>query len=527
MIMDFVFLLSAKARGRFLQSAARILGCSYICLWSPLPHQSNHLASVDGWHQEDDGSHWRSPSGSVSLELFKAYRNSLFSIDSSCVPGSAYKGGLTYVELGESELMISASMQIQRQFYQEAGIKTAVFMGCRSGEIELGMATLSNGQMYTQMSIQQVFSEECIQRSLLGDPFPAPDQGGPSSSSSSFRSLSVGSPEYSSLLLTKAGAHFMPREVGGEQALLVPPHQMSIMQGYSRHRNVQLPTPADDDAAITRAMLAAISSPSTSSSPPPLFNYQSPRQDQAQQSRRSRPVGAFEPYNPALAPDVGRNPAVHGQKMVKTAVSILRRIYQMRYERRMQEPRTASNQLHHMISERRRREKLNESFHALRMLLPPCTKKDKASVLSNAREFVNTLKARISELEERHRMLEMQLQPADETKEVGVSTETVEVQITRASESTSHAQRINLRVTVRVECNMIDLVLHILECLKEMGDISLVSVDASTGLPQANTFARLNFTLQVQASDWVEELFKEAVTRAVDAVVARPAATTP
>lgn len=37
----------------------------------------------------------------------------------------------------------------------------------------------------------------------------------------------------------------------------------------------------------------------------------------------------------------------------------------------MQEIRSSSTQLHHMISERKRREKLNESFEALRALLPP------------------------------------------------------------------------------------------------------------------------------------------------------------
>ncbi|KAG1335406.1 putative transcription factor bHLH041 [Cocos nucifera] len=487
--MDSVFLLGAEARGRFLQSAARILGCSYICLWTPLPHQSNHLASIDGWHHVDDSSHPSSSLGSLSRRLFEAYRTSAFSIDSGCVPGLAYKGRIPYMELGESELMNSASTPIQRRFYQ-----TAVFMGCSSGEIELGMTMSNTGHIYTQMNIQQVFSEDFVQHSLLGDPFPAPDQSKPSSSSSSLRSLSVGSPEYSSLLFTKASAPFMP-EVTGEPALVVPPHQIA-MQAYGRHRDVQLPTPASDDAAITRAMLAVLSSAS-SPSPSPLL-FQSPRQDQPQQSPRSRPVGPFKAYNSALAPNLEPRAAVHGQKMVKTAISMLRRIYNMRYQTLMQEVRPTSNQLHHMISERRRREKLNESFHALRMLLPPGSKKDKASVLANTKDYVNTLKAQISELEERNRILELQLQPAVEIKEVGDSTERVEVQITRASESTSEAQRINLRITVRVECDMIDLVLHILECLKEMGNISLVSVDASTGSPQTNTFARSNFTVQVQ-----------------------------
>ncbi|PNX75290.1 transcription factor bHLH041-like protein, partial [Trifolium pratense] len=43
-------------------------------------------------------------------------------------------------------------------------------------------------------------------------------------------------------------------------------------------------------------------------------------------------------------------------------------------DRSTQAMRPSSNQLHHMISERRRREKLNENFQALRALLPQGTK---------------------------------------------------------------------------------------------------------------------------------------------------------
>ena len=47
----------------------------------------------------------------------------------------------------------------------------------------------------------------------------------------------------------------------------------------------------------------------------------------------------------------------------------------MRMRERIQATSRPSNtQLHHMISERRRREKLNENFQALRALLPPGTK---------------------------------------------------------------------------------------------------------------------------------------------------------
>jgi hypothetical protein len=42
--------------------------------------------------------------------------------------------------------------------------------------------------------------------------------------------------------------------------------------------------------------------------------------------------------------------------------------------RELAAPQPTSSQLHHMISERRRRERLNESFETLRALLPPGSK---------------------------------------------------------------------------------------------------------------------------------------------------------
>lgn len=41
----------------------------------------------------------------------------VFSI-SSCIPGLAYEGGLTYAEFSGDDLMNLASIHVQRQFYQ-------------------------------------------------------------------------------------------------------------------------------------------------------------------------------------------------------------------------------------------------------------------------------------------------------------------------------------------------------------------------------------------------------------------------
>lgn len=43
-------------------------------------------------------------------------------------------------------------------------------------------------------------------------------------------------------------------------------------------------------------------------------------------------------------------------------------------------------------------------------MLPPSSKKDKASTLMRARDYVSTLQSRVSELEEKNRMMLVQLQ---------------------------------------------------------------------------------------------------------------------
>lgn len=47
--MDSIFLLGHEYRLRFLQHAARLLGCAYICIWSPFPDQSSKYASKNSF----------------------------------------------------------------------------------------------------------------------------------------------------------------------------------------------------------------------------------------------------------------------------------------------------------------------------------------------------------------------------------------------------------------------------------------------------------------------------------------------
>jgi hypothetical protein len=95
--------------------------------------------------------------------------------------------------------------------------------------------------------------------------------------------------------------------------------------------------------------------------------------------------GAFKHYARHLGPTrPPTKPGACGQRMFKTAMSVLSKMHvaarysqqQYYYEAAAAEvaPPPSVNQLQHMFSERKRREKLNDSFHALKAVLPPGAK---------------------------------------------------------------------------------------------------------------------------------------------------------
>ncbi|KAG6535838.1 hypothetical protein ZIOFF_000867 [Zingiber officinale] len=147
-------------------------------------------------------------------------------------------------------------------------------------------------------------------------------------------------------------------------------------------------------------------------------------------------------------------------------------------------------------------------------------RKDKASVLANTKNYLTSLKAQIKELEERNQMLEPMRQLIEEG--IGESKEKVEVRIIRTAESAPEgSQFINFKlvIIVREQCEMMNLVVHLLECLKERGITNLVAMETSTASQAGAIFARINVGLQVKASDWDEESFTEAAKGAVNDVL--------
>nr|CAB3464196.1 unnamed protein product [Digitaria exilis] len=255
------------------------------------------------------------------------------------------------------------------------------------------------------------------------------------------------------------------------------------------------------------------------------FTSQEAHHEQREQRKNGHGGGAFMPYSRHLStkkkPKLGSG---GGQRAIKAAMSALARMHMVRlaqwqcYQMEMAaaaQPTTAGSncnqvQVQHVLSERKRREKLNDSFKALKTVLPPAPKKDKASILIRARDYVNTLKSRVSELEQRNRMLvELQHHNCNNGGDRDdVSDERIEVDIDRAAvvEETSQ-EYYNLKIVVRSGCNATDAVVVVLESLKEIGEVILEAMDTGSG---ATTL-----TLQMKTSRCDDNFLKESVIKSV------------
>ncbi|KAG8070277.1 hypothetical protein GUJ93_ZPchr0006g41487 [Zizania palustris] len=465
----------------------------------------------------------------------------------------------------------------------------AAFMGCESGEIEVGFSTAKNSGDILQASVEQVFSEDFLQQSLLEELLQLPTTG-PSSSSSSLPSVSVGSPAdgSTSLLRTmlptassstttsshrdRAAVQVPPPSASSSLLHLRPPPRHVVPFGHhgGAHGNsvLHFPSAEADDAAMAQAMLAVICSPSTSSAALTAPSSSSPPMASKHRAQNRTPrwgKTAFRPYNAALAPRavLRRPPGAPGQRMIKIGISILKGMHRLRYSQERAAtapphwgdddddataapPPPTSSQLHHMISERRRRERLNDSFDQLRGLLPPGSKKDKATVLAKTLEYMNLLIAQISELEAKNRTL---LQAQSHQRPNGSSgsmirtvnkvhhhqlllrsPDRVQVQVigggasTSSSSSESAASReVTVRVAVRAGGGDVsELVLRVLALLKEMGGFTVVSVDARQ--PSGNNgVAQASLTLRATlAGEFDDASLKEAVAKAVEGLVTPP-----
>lgn len=114
---------------------------------------------------------------------------------------------------------------------------------------------------------------------------------------------------------------------------------------------------------------------------------------------------------------------------------------------------------------------------------------------------MNKLIAEVSELEEKNRRLEAQLGLPGRIRQAasdGSSSETtVQVDVsTGASTSTSTSEQpreVGIRVTVRAECDLSELLMALLARIKEMGRFLVVTVDAEE---RSRGHAQVSITLR-------------------------------
>ncbi|KAH7663002.1 Transcription factor MYC/MYB N-terminal protein [Dioscorea alata] len=76
----------------------------------------------------------------------------------------------------------------------------------------------------------------------------------------------------------------------------------------------------------------------------------------------------------------------------------------------------------HMLSERRRREKLNEKFIILRSLVPSISKYDKASILGDTIEYLKELERRVEELESCRELMDAEVRERPKHPDVSERT---------------------------------------------------------------------------------------------------------
>ncbi|KAL0426884.1 UNVERIFIED_CONTAM: putative transcription factor [Sesamum latifolium] len=508
--MDSIFLLGQADRATFLQHMTQSFGCSYICLWSYLPLPSNCLLFLDGIYQEESGQQPGPSAGSLARRLFNAYCESVNYVDDQGrVPGFAFKNNLPYMEVKLHGLQRPLSSEMQMQFYQEAGIKHCkllrffVFIcrlscswGAPLGEIELGIS--SESQVDLEMEIKNWFPVDFSRQKAPTEPPQPTSQDRPSTSSSSLRSLSVDSSEYS-LLFNVQTSSFITETPQPVPALIStsPHHHPQTENALSRIRNIQFPTIESENAAMTKAILAVLSSPSTSSSSNTNLPPVSPA--------GGHEPAAFRRYRSGLAP-VAATSQKHN--MFKRSISFFRNLNTTRrQEVRVQGNRPTSTQMHHMISEKTTRE-------AERKLPSP-------AIIAPSRIKVEELSKRNQELQSELSTTARKEGGGEEVGWLCSSSERVSVeiaQVSSASASTSEEARfLDLRVRLRSgECSLLDLVIRVLEFLNQQSNVRLLSVQSNTRLVESATVHGLVLRLRVEGDEFEECGFQEAVRRVVD-----------
>lgn len=463
--MDFLFDLDDATLQMLLRNTLASLGWTYIALWS-IDQNIQQLVCRVGWYNREMEAGSSSMPESVAQRVFNAYKLSRFPLGTG-VPSLACNAP-RHIWLSLGALMRYSSGENQREFYRVAGIETVVFIPCGNGVLELG--TTSTVPEDEQIG-QRISSILAILAPFLSVP---PEGTRTTSSSSSLPSRSIDSPESSSLGTFASASNTEPLRTTGEQ-LNVRPSSVPALDYATAF------TPA---LSFFQPSYQLIRSSGVYIPPQPRIVIQPPGQAIAELPSGSI-QSAFRSWRPSIRiPPRG----IGGSHFTfRRSVALLRHIYEERLRHLVVPPTSrppgapvSSSQVHHMISERRRREKLKESFEALRALLPPGSRRDKASILANTKDYLTSLKSRVEELQQANEQLESALQPHEggsggntaETQQASRDPQEAAfgsgVTVEELTQEERIVDELSLRVVVENPSDTIDVMIAILNYLKEM-----------------------------------------------------------
>ncbi|CAJ1941669.1 unnamed protein product [Sphenostylis stenocarpa] len=267
------------------------------------------------------------------------------------------------------------------------------------------------------------------------------------------------------------------------------PHQQSIQA---------LPKPEDEEEEIVRTLIQVISSTSLPNQPHQNFPNRS----------SMMPLGDTMRYKPNI---INPNITPH--------IPSFRNLNLREHNQATHQ--IGSQKYYHTISERRRREKLSESFQALSALLPPGTKKNKGSILLTAKETIRSLMAEKKKLIMRNEQLMRVLlgkegtTGSSEENRGRSSHEILSVGVSNVLEaSSSEGRMVDLQVIVRGENSQVVVLIRLLEFLERIQNVSLISTNTNTLITGGTKINELTFRLKIiEDSEWDEGCFEEAVRR--------------
>ncbi|XP_047151831.1 putative transcription factor bHLH041 [Vigna umbellata] len=516
--MDAVFALSQAPRAHFLRSLIQSFACTYVSLWqhSLLSKYISlfifRLFFLDGFYNALNNKPTSSQSlfhqyGALTFDVSDDLENAFtfsFFYHFRCVPGLAFKNQLPYIQLKLSDLLPITSTQIQAQFFQEAGIEMAVFMGCKEGEIELGFSNIPQADIET--ALKNLFPEDFYMR------FQSIDQNPYSSSSSSFIISSTNTFNQSINVPGTSHSNF-PDALGVGPTQPISHQPLSQVIPFPSH----LPTPEGEHQEIVRALIRVLSSTSQQELSHQVLPHNSVKHPGAADVVRYIPDSNI---NPHMESNFSR------RNLQNTSFPLLKNLNSKRMRERHTIKPThpiSSQKYYHTVSERKRREKLSECFQELSALLPLGTKTNKRWVLTAAKETMRSLMVEIEELKMRNEQLMRVLSG----KEVGSSreedrgrsyNERLNIRVLHASESSSsEEQMVNLEVTVREQSSEVNVLVRILEFLERVQNVTLISTNTNLHITEGGTAINvLTFRLRIiEGSEWDEVGFEEAVRRVV------------